>query len=127
MKKTKIIALWLGIAAVCASVAFPPYGYEQYEMSTIIVGLENKDSIHYVPWTYVGHAFIFGSAPRAEVDQIERGAGEGGLLMHTVKARVRISWTILVLQIMLIGLVTLGVFTSSKILSCHRQSVEKPP
>ena len=127
MHRTKIIALWLGIAAVCTSVAFPPYGYEQYEMSTIIVGLESKDSTYYVPWTYVGHAFLFGSSPRAEIDQIEQGTGEGGFLMHTVKARVRISWTILALQIVLIGLVTSGVFASCRIFTCQRPSFEKPP
>lgn len=110
MKETIII--WVTIILVILSLLFPPFGYTRITVTSFqknLLTVPPTSTPKVVPWTYVGHRFIFSQPPMTDPALEERFKSDHLMIRVARVDDMRISWPVIAVQIAAIIVVAFGL------------------
>lgn len=112
----EVIIIWVAIILVLLSILFPPFGYTRETIHSIFETdpVRLVDTQFVVPWTYVGHRFIFSEPPTTDPRFKKRynSLPGSGVISRATVDDMKIAWHVIAIQVAVIILVAGGlVFT----------------
>ena len=109
----EIIVIWIAIILIILCFIFPPYGYRKIKIFTMQKGSTwSNEEIISVPWTYVGHKFIFSEPPKNDPNLFNKFNSDEQFIRIASPYDMSIEWIIVIVQVAIIIILTAGYFLS---------------